>query len=43
MGLIFESDAVKLDPARTATHVLLVGCETYPKLAAAGFGDSVIR
>jgi hypothetical protein len=39
MGLIFESDAIKQDPARTATHALLVGCETYPKLAAAGFGD----
>lgn len=39
MGLIFESDAFKQDPARTATHVLLIGCEDYPHLAQAGFTD----
>lgn len=39
MGLIFESAAIQQDPARPATHVLLVGCETYPSMAAAGFGD----
>ena len=38
MGVIFESNAVKADPTLAATHVLLVGCEQYPKLAAAGFG-----
>lgn len=39
MGLIFESDAFKQDPAQPATHVVLVGCEDYPNLAAAGYGD----
>ncbi|AEL07778.1 caspase family protein [Xanthomonas campestris] len=39
MALIFESTAIQRDPASTATHVLLIGCETYPKMAAAGFGD----
>ncbi|SDC39653.1 Caspase domain-containing protein [Paracidovorax valerianellae] len=39
MALIFESTAIHQDPASTATHVLLIGCETYPNMAAAGFGD----
>ena len=39
MGLIFESDAFKQDASRTATHVLLIGCEDYPFLAQAGFTD----
>lgn len=39
MALIFESATFQQDPAGAATHVLLIGCETYPNMAAAGFGD----
>lgn len=38
MGLVFESDAVTLNPAVTATHVLLIGCGEYPHLAEASHG-----
>jgi hypothetical protein len=38
MAVIFESATFRADPNTTATHVLLVGCEQYPTLAAAGFG-----
>lgn len=38
MSLVFESDAFKQDPTRTATHVLLVACGDYPDLANAGYG-----
>lgn len=38
MGLVFESNAFKHDPAQPATHVLLIGCGEYPDLAAAGYG-----
>lgn len=41
MALVFESAAIQLEPARTATHVLLIGCETYPGMATAGFGDGM--
>lgn len=39
MALVFESAAVQQDPGSTATHVLLIGCQTYPQMQAAGYGD----
>lgn len=39
MTVIFESQAVKADPAITATHVLLIGCGEYPSIAKAGYGS----
>lgn len=37
MSLVFESDEAKAHPESAATHVLLVGCGAYPKMAAAGY------
>lgn len=37
MAMVFQSDEVRDAPGVTATHVLIVGCGSYPALAQAGY------